>query len=91
MGKASRTVEKQERQIEALQSQVGEINETGRFTKAKVGTILRMRVFFQLRAEQSVFKSGHLKRPRYALCYLFKILKRVPSIAFQKYGPRFVI
>ena len=50
MDKASRTVEKQERQIEALQSQVGEINETGRFTKAKVGTILRMRVFFQLRA-----------------------------------------
>ena len=41
MGKASRTVEKQERQIEALQSQVGEINEAGRFTKAKVGTILR--------------------------------------------------
>ena len=91
MGKASRTVEKQERQIEALQSQVGEINETGRFTKAKVGTILRVRVFFQLRAEQSVFQSGHLKRPRYAVCYLFKMLKRVPSIAFQKYGPRFVI
>ena len=41
MGKSSRTVEKQERQIEALQSQVGEINEAGRFTKAKVGTILR--------------------------------------------------
>ena len=41
VGKASRTVEKQERQIEALQSQVGEINETGRLTKAKVGTTLR--------------------------------------------------
>ena len=50
VGKASRTVEKQERQIEALQSQVGEINEAGRFTKAKVGTILRVRIFFQLRA-----------------------------------------
>ena len=50
VGKASRTVEKQERQIEALQSQVGEINEAGRFTNAKVGTILRMRIFFQLRA-----------------------------------------
>ena len=50
VGKASRTVEKQERQIEALLSQVGEINEAGRFTNAKVGTILRMRIFFQLRA-----------------------------------------
>ena len=50
VGKASRTVEKQERQIGVLQSQVGEINEAGRFTKAKVGRILRMRIFFQLRA-----------------------------------------
>ena len=41
VGKASRTVEKQERQIEALQSQVAEINEAGRLTKAKVGTTLR--------------------------------------------------
>ena len=41
VGEASRTVEKQERQIEALLSQVGEINETGRLTKAKVGTTLR--------------------------------------------------
>ena len=41
VGKASRTVEKQERQIEALQSQVGEINEAGRLTKAKVGKTLR--------------------------------------------------
>ena len=41
MGKASRTVEKQERQMEALLSQVGEINEAGRLTKAKVGTTLR--------------------------------------------------
>ena len=41
VGKASRTVEKQERQIEALQSQVGEMNEAGRLTKAKVGTTLR--------------------------------------------------
>ena len=41
VGKASRTVEKQERQIEALQSQVGEINKTGHLTKAKVGATLR--------------------------------------------------
>ena len=41
VGKASRTVEKQERQMEALLSQVGEINEAGRLTKAKVGTTLR--------------------------------------------------
>ena len=48
VGKASRTVEKQERQIEALQSQVGEINEAGRLTKAKVGTTLRYVKFSSL-------------------------------------------
>lgn len=38
VGKTSRVVEKQERQIEALQSQVEEIV-TGRFTGIKVGGI----------------------------------------------------
>ena len=42
MGKATRTVTQQERQIEALQSQVDEIPlGTGRFTNFKVGGILR--------------------------------------------------
>lgn len=40
MGQASRAVEKQEREIEALKSQLGEVNVPGRFTKAKVGDAL---------------------------------------------------
>ena len=43
--RASRTVEKQERQIEALQSHVGEINEAGRLTKAKVGATYNISSF----------------------------------------------
>ena len=45
MGKATRTVAQQERQIEALQSQVDEIPlGAGRFTNFKVGGIFRQSV-----------------------------------------------
>ena len=40
MGQASRAVKKQEREIEALKSQLEETNVPGRFTKAKVGEAL---------------------------------------------------
>ena len=40
VGQASRTVEKQEREIEALKCQLDETDEPGRFIKAKVGDAL---------------------------------------------------
>lgn len=41
----ARTVEKQERQIDALESQVGEISPHGRFAKSKVRVVLLLLKF----------------------------------------------